>query len=99
MASRRTTDSEQRELSSAAHGQWRHIDALLLEGGQVSIGRVHPIPCAAIASDEHNMLAVLQRRAREPLTDPLDRLDAAIAKALEHDEFTDEINALPPSRR
>lgn len=99
MASRRAPGSKQRGLSSAAHVQWRHIDALLLEGGQISIGRIHPIACAAIASDEHNMLAALQRRVREPLNDLLHRLDAAIEKAWEHDEFTDEINVLPPSRR
>ena|SRR3990172_4054432 len=61
-------------------------------GGQISVGEIGPIPCAAVASDDHNMLAALQRRKGETLMQLLQRLDAALLRALEYDEFTDEIN-------
>jgi len=48
--------------------------------------------CAAIASDEHNMLAALVGRRGESLPDLLDRLDAAVAKAYDEEIYTDEIN-------
>jgi len=38
------------------------------------------------------MYAALVRRDGETLTQLLDRLDAALAKAFEHDDYTDEIN-------
>jgi hypothetical protein len=63
------------------------------------LGRVAPIECAAIASDEYAMLAALVRRKDESFADLMQRLDAALAKAIENDEFTDEINARQPSRR
>ena len=55
-------------------------------------GEIGPIRCAAVASDHHNMLAALQRRKGETLMQLLQRLDAALLRALEDDEFTDEIN-------
>jgi hypothetical protein len=61
--------------------------------GQVSVGSIGPIPCAAIASDEHNMLAALMRRPDETLQQLLERLDRAVQLALEQEIFTDEINA------
>ena len=36
-------------------------------GGQISVGETGPIPCAAVASDDHNMQAALQRRKGETL--------------------------------
>jgi hypothetical protein len=45
------------------------------------------------------MLAALVRRPGESFTDLLQRLDIAIAKAVDHREFTDEINAPRPSRQ
>jgi len=41
------------------------------------------------------MLAALIRRPDETLQQLLERLDAAVELALEHDHFTDEIN--PPA--
>lgn len=46
----------------------------------------------AIATDEHNILAMLVRRPNESLDDLLQRLDAAIEAAYEYDHFTDEVN-------
>ena len=66
--------------------------------GQISIGNIHPIPCAAIANDDNTMLAALIRRPGETLLQLLARLDAAVTLAQEHDIFTDEINT-PLSRR
>lgn len=62
-------------------------------GGQISVGETGPIQCAAVASDDHNMQAALQRRKGETLMQLLQRLDAALLRALEYDEFTDEINS------
>jgi uncharacterized protein (UPF0303 family) len=67
-------------------------DFALHGGGQISVGEIGPIACAAVANDDHNMLAALQRRKGETLMQLLQRLDAALLRALEHDEFTDEIN-------
>jgi hypothetical protein len=67
-------------------------DFVLQGNGQISVGEIGPIPCAAVASDDHNMLAALQRRKGETLMQLLQRLDAALLRALEYDEFTDEIN-------
>jgi hypothetical protein len=44
------------------------------------------------ASDEHNMLAALQCRRGESLVELLNRLDAAVAKAVDDEIYTDEIN-------
>jgi hypothetical protein len=67
-------------------------DFVLHGNGQISVGEIGPIACAAVASDDHTMLAALQRRKGETLMQLLQRLDAALLRALEHDEFTDEIN-------
>jgi len=71
------------------------LEAFLENEGQISIGSIGPIPAAAVASDPHNMLAALIRRPDETLQQLLERLDAAVELALEHDHFTDEIN--PPA--
>ena len=70
-----------------------NIDELISSGGQISLGQMSPIPCAAIANDEHNCLAMLQRRNGESLRDLLVRLDAAIAIAWNEERFIDEINS------
>ncbi len=72
------------------------LEAFLENEGQISIGSIGPIASAAVASDPHNMLAALIRRPGESLQQLLERLDAAVELALEHDHFTDEIN--PPPR-
>jgi hypothetical protein len=62
--------------------------------GEITLGEMYPIGCVAIAADENNSLAMLVRRDGETLAQLLTRLDQAIAKAIEDDIFTDEIN--PP---
>jgi hypothetical protein len=72
--------------------QWSQIEWLVDGEGEITIGRVGRIRCAAVASDGHNALAMLVRRPRESLPDLLARLDEAIRLAVEEDEYTDEIN-------
>lgn len=73
-----------------------NIAALIDSGGQITLGALHPIKCVAIANDDHNSLAMLQRRPGETLHRLLQRLDAAVDLAWNADQFTDEINR-PPS--
>lgn len=68
-----------------------HIEELI-EFGEITIGNKYPIGGVAVASDEHNALAMLVRRDAETLVQLLTRLDQAIAKALDEDIYTDEIN-------
>ena len=70
----------------------QNIVELIDSGGQISIGGIHPIPCAAVANDDHQALAMLQRRPGESLHQLVVRLDAAIATAWNEERFIDEIN-------
>ena len=71
---------------------WPNIEGLINSGGNVSIGDIPPVPCAAIAADESIMLAALLRREGESLVDLMNRLDAAVGKAFDEEVYTDEIN-------
>jgi hypothetical protein len=53
---------------------------------------VGPIRCAAVACDEHQQFAALVRQPGESLEALLNRLDAALQRAWQHEEFIDEIN-------
>jgi hypothetical protein len=68
-----------------------HIEELI-KFGEIMVGNKHPIGGVAVASDENNALAMLVRRDRETLAQLLSRLDQAVAKALDEDIYTDEIN-------
>lgn len=72
--------------------QLENIEALVDGSGTISIGRIGPVSCAAVACDEGGSLAMLARRPGEPLQTLLARLDAAIAGAWDEGVFTDEIN-------
>ena len=76
-----------------------HIAALIDAGGQISLGALDPIDCAAVANDDDQCLAMLCRRPGETLQQLLERLDAAIDLAWTEDQFTDEINSPSPRRR
>ncbi len=82
-----------------ASSAWPRIEELIECGGTISIGQIHPIECAAVANDEHDMLAALVRRKTESFNDLMQRLDAAIATAIDHGDYTDEINTPTASRR
>ena len=70
----------------------KSMEFLINRNGDISIGRIGQIRCAATAADQEQQLAALVRRPNESLVDLLQRLDAAIGKALEDSEFIDEIN-------
>lgn len=77
-----------------------NLEAFVLHGeGQISIGAIRPIACAAIANDEHDMLAALVRRPDETLAQLLERLDRALQRALDDNIRTDEINTPASPRR
>jgi len=72
--------------------RFKNIDDLVKGNGDITIGRVGPVRCAAVAADRDQQLAMLVRRPRETLDDLLARLDAAIGKAWDEQEYIDEIN-------
>ena len=72
--------------------RWSQIEWLADGEGEIRIGRMGEIPCAAMAADGPNALAMLIRRRGESLEDLLTRLDDAIRLAVEEDTYTDEIN-------
>lgn len=69
-----------------------NIEALIDGDGDITIGRIGPVLCAATASDGHQALAMLVRREGETLQQLLMRLEAAIDIAHEEQIFIDEIN-------
>jgi hypothetical protein len=69
------------------------IAALIDNGGQISVGGIGPIKCAAVANHDDQCFAMLQRRPGETLQQLLERLDAAINTAIMTEEIIDEINA------
>jgi len=77
---------------------FENIEFLVDGNGDITIGTIGPIRCAATAADEDQCLAMLVRRPGESLTDLLQRLDAAIADAYENNIYVDEINAPPRSK-
>ena len=77
----------------------KNVEALVDREGEITVGRVGPIRCAAIAVDNHQMLAALVRRRGETLYQLLDRLDIALQHAWEDETFVDEINGAPPAAK
>jgi len=75
-----------------------NIEYLIAGEGDITIGRIGPVPCAATAADEHQSLAMLVRRQGETLEQLLMRLETAIEKAVEEQIFIDEINNGPDDR-
>lgn len=73
----------------------KHIEALIDDGGEITLGAIGSIACGATASDSHNALALLVRRDGETLSALLRRLDKAIARYYDTGETTDDIK--PPS--
>jgi hypothetical protein len=70
----------------------KNIEALIADGGDITIGAIYPIECAATAADNHNTVAMPVRRENETLNALLKRLDKAIGKFYDNDEIVDEIN-------
>jgi len=72
---------------------WPHIEEFIESGGNINIGPIAPIECAAVAADHHGMIAALVRRSTETFNDLMRRLDHAVDLAMNQDAITDEINA------
>ena len=70
----------------------KNIEALIADGGDITIGAIYPIECAATAADNHNTVAMLVRRENETLNALIKRLDKAIGKFYDNDEIVNEIN-------
>lgn len=71
-----------------------HIEELIADGGEVTLGALPPFECVATAADGSNTLAMLVRREGETLSALLTRLNKAIAAAYENGRITDEVNGL-----
>lgn len=70
----------------------KNIEALIDDGGEITVGALAPFDCVASAADGSNCLAMLVRRDGEPLRALLKRLDNAIGRARSEDIITDEVN-------
>lgn len=95
----RSTDRGTTGGLSTSSDELANIAELIDDGGQISIGQLYPIPCAAVANADHDCLAMLQRRPEETFHQLLKRLDAAVATARDSGIRIDEINPPSPSRR
>lgn len=73
---------------------WPHLEKLITHGGQVTIGRIPPLDCAAIAGHGKDMLAAIQRRDGESLSELLQRLELAVMEATATDRVVNEIKGL-----
>lgn len=69
-----------------------NIEALVTGGGDITLGAVAGIECAATACDEAQGLAMLVKRDDETLAELLQRLDRAIEQAQDNACMIDEIN-------
>ena len=59
---------------------WPNLEALLEEGGNLSLGQIAPIPYDAVAADKHTVLVALVRQPNESFIEILTRLDRALAE-------------------
>jgi hypothetical protein len=91
-ASSRTTLAAARTATASPSQSTKNIEALIADGGDVSIGALPPHECAATAADGSNCLAMLVRRDGETFNALLKRLDKAIGMAWSDDLFIDEVN-------
>ncbi|MEY2875976.1 MAG: hypothetical protein RLZZ373_3347 [Pseudomonadota bacterium] len=70
----------------------KNIEALIEDGGEITLGALPPHECAATAADGSNSLAMLVRRDGETLNALLKRLDRAIGAYYDDGETVDEVN-------
>jgi len=72
---------------------WPNLQGLIDSDGSINIGYIAPLNvCAAVAAQQRQVYAQLVAREGERLTDLLGRLDTAVAKAIDEEIYTDEIN-------
>lgn len=70
----------------------KNIEALIKEGGDITLGAIGGFECVATAADTSNCLAMLVRRDGETLNALLRRLDKEIGAVLDGGEPIDEVN-------
>jgi len=70
----------------------KNIEALIEEGGEITLGAHGGVECGATAADGHNCLAMLVRREGEALNALLRRLDKAIATVRQGGDPIDEVH-------
>ena len=70
----------------------KHIEVLIDDGGEITVGSIHAVNCAATAADGHNTLAMLARRDGETLNALLKRLDRALGRYYDDGTVIDEVN-------
>lgn len=62
------------------------------DGGEITLGKLHAIDCAATATDGHNAVVMLVRHNGETLGALLKRLDRAVAAYYDDGKTVDEVN-------
>jgi len=72
--------------------RWPNLQDLINCDGEITVGYESQVGGVASATMDRNVYAMLRIGERELLPDILDRLDAAVSKAVEDEVFTDEIN-------
>ena len=71
----------------------KHIEALIEDGGTITVGAIDEAECAATAADQHNALVMLVRREGETISALLKRLDRELGRYYETGETVDEVNS------
>ena len=72
--------------------RWQNLQDLIDCDGTITIGEVVPVTGTAVAAQGRQVYAMLRINNIESLVEILDRLDTAVAKALDDGIYTDEIN-------
>jgi hypothetical protein len=85
--------------------RWPNITTLLAGPAHITLGQLAHVKGAAIAADEHTVLATVLRRKGESFEQWLLRLDQAIGQALREGVYTNEVQdghfvlAMPKRRK
>ena len=69
------------------------IELSIVAGGDISLGAACTIEPVATATDPHNSIAMLVRRADETLNELLRRVDRAVGRFYDRDEIIDEVSS------
>lgn len=70
----------------------KHIEALIDDSGEITVGHIHGVGCAATAADDHNTQAMLARRNGETLSALLKRQDPALGRYYDDGTVVDVVN-------
>ncbi len=73
--------------------RFKNIELLIAGRGNITIGAMGPVECAATAADEDICYAMLVRHDGESLLELLSRLDRSIAEAADNNMPIDEVNS------